>query len=285
MSEANLGGLGWRRDIPDLRDYAFEDHEVQGILRISTAFKSSSGSVLPVNADLRKWCSRVEDQQRADSATAHAVVGLAEYFDRRAFGRRSELSRRFLYRGARDLTRGASDSGAGLRNTLKALTRFGAPPEMHWPYDPSHIDETPPAFCYSFAEPFRTMRYFRLDPASATGRDVLLNVRKCLAGRLPIVFGLPVYTSMPRVGESGDEVPFPDPGDEMLGGHAMLAVGYDDERMVGPHEGALLVRNSWGREWGDNGYAWLPYRWIEQRVAVDLWSYVRPDFVNTDLFN
>ena len=90
---------------------------------------------------------------------------------------------------------------------------------------------------------------------------------------------------MPLIGDGISEVPFPYPGDELLGGHAMLAVGYDDERMIGENQGAILARNSWGPEWGDGGYAWLAYEWIESRLAVDFWSYVRPDFVNTDLFN
>ena len=101
---------------------------------------------------------------------------------------------------------------------------------------------------------------------------------------MPSVFGLSVYSSFPLVGE-GVEVSMPEPGEQLLGGHSMIAVGYDDEKMMGPNQGALLVRNSWGAGWGERGYGWLPYKYVEARLAVDFWSLIRPDFVNTDLFN
>lgn len=286
MTIATDFGMGWRREPPDFRDLSFDNHDVQGILRISTPFKAatSPGAVLPASVDLRKWCTRIRDMQRLNASCAFAVTGLIEYFDRRAFGRYGDLSEQFLYRATRDLLGWKGDAGAELRTSLKALASFGVPAENLYPYDPARFDETPPAYCYSFSEPFRNMRYFRLDAANLSGADVLKNVRQALASRLPSVFGLSVYTSFPLPGESAD-IQFPDSGEQRLGGLAMLAVGYDDERMVGGEQGALLVRNAWGPEWGEKGYGWLPYKFVEQRVAVDFWSLVKPDFVNTDLFN
>lgn len=279
-------GLGWRREPPDFRDLSFESHEIQGILRISTPFKAATGAhtVLPAAVDLRKWCTRVRQQGTLNSSTAFSVVGLTEYFDRRAFGRHANYSEQFLYKSTRDLLGYDTDLGAELRSTLRALQTFGTPAESLCPYDPSTHATPPPAFCYGFAEAFRTVRYFRLDDWKHSGDDVLLNVRKLLASRMPSVFGMSVYSSFPIVGE-GSEISMPQPGEQLIGGQAMLAVGYDDERMIGPDQGALLVRNSWGPEWGEKGYAWLPYRWVTERLAVDFWTYLRPDFVNTDLFN
>jgi C1A family cysteine protease len=280
-------GLGWRREPPDFRDLAFESHEIQGILRISTPFKAVTGpqAVLPASIDLRKWCTRVRDQGMANTSTAFAVSALTEYFERRAFGRHTNYSEQFLYRSTCDLLGYQLDLGAELRTTLNALQTYGMPAEHLYPYDPAKTAETPPNFCYGFADKFRMIRYFRLDDPKLSGKEVLTNVRKLLASRMPSVFGLSVYTSFPHAGDDGADVPMPEPGEQLIGGQALLAVGYDDERMIGPDQGALLVRNSWGATWGDKGYGWLPYRWVENRLAVDFWSYMRPDFVNTDLFN
>ncbi|MBL9022967.1 MAG: C1 family peptidase [Myxococcales bacterium] len=279
-------GLGWRRDPPDFRDLSFESHEVQGILRISTPYKATTGpgTVLPASIDLRKWCTRIRDQERTNASTAFAAIALTEYFERRAFGRHENYSELYLYRATRDLLGFPGDLGADLRTTLHALQRFGAPAEKLLPFDAERVSEPVPPFCYAYSDAFRNIRYFRLDDPKLSGKDVLLNIRRCLAARLPSVFGMSVYTSFPQIGES-IEVQIPEPGEQHLGGHAMLAIGYDDERMIGGDQGALLVRNSWGAGWGDKGYGWIPYRFVEMRLAVDFWSYLRPDFVNTDLFN
>ncbi len=279
-------GFGWRRDPPDFRDLTFDSHEVQGILRISTAYKAATepGAVLPASVDLRKWCPRVRDQSSLNASTAFSVTALTEYFERRAFGRQEDFSELFLYRSTRDLLGFHVDLGADLRTTFRALQRFGMPAESLYPYEPSRQADAPPAYCYGFAEAFRTSRYFRLDEPKLSGRETLLAARRCLAARLPFVFGLSVYSSFPRHGE-GAEVPMPEPGEHRDGGHALLAIGYDDERMMGGDQGAILVRNSWGTGWGDKGYGWVPYKYLENKLAVDFWSLVRPDFVNTDLFN
>jgi C1A family cysteine protease len=286
MSSRLNNGLGWRREPPDFRDITFESHEVQGILRISNSYKAVSmpNALLPASVDLRKWCTRVRSQDGLNSSTAFAVTALMEYFERRAFGRHADFSELFLYRSTRDLLGYSADLGADLRSTLRALQTFGLPAESLYPYEPEKHAETPPPFCYGFADAFRTLRYFRLDDPKLSGQSVLLNLRKCIAARMPAVFGFSLYTSFPLEGE-GNEIAVPEPGEQLIGGHAMLAVGYDDERMIGPDQGAVLVRNSWGQGWGDKGYAWLPYRYIETKLAVDFWSLIRPDFVNTDLFN
>lgn len=279
----DFGGMGFRRELPDFGDSAFDDHDVQAQLRVSSPFRATASGPLPASADLRKWCSRVRDQGSAPTACAHAVAGLVEYFQLRGHGEKMQLSTRFLDKVTRDLT--ASGEGPGLRATLKTLALVGAPPEALWPYDAAKIDEAPPPYCYAFSERFRGARYFRLDPANATGDNILTYVKRCLASRLPSVFGLPVYGTMPRIGDGTTDIFFPERGQALVGGHALLAVGYDDEQLVGHEHGALIVRGSWGTAWGDKGYAYLPYKWVSARLAVDFWTFVRPDFVNTDLFN
>jgi C1A family cysteine protease len=167
---------------------------------------------------------------------------------------------------------------------MKALVLAGIPPEHYWPYDIESFDEEPSAFCYAFAQNYKAIVYYRLDPAGESLDQVLKNVKQNLAAGLPSMFGFTVYSSFPRVGQGTGDIPFPQSGDTVLGGHAVDAVGYDDGKDIGPEHGALLIRNSWGTAWGIDGYGWLPYAYIEQGIAVDFWSLVQASFVDTDLF-
>ena len=98
------------------------------------------------------------------------------------------------------------------------------------------------------------------------------------------MFGFSVYSSMPAIGEGKGEIPYPRPGDRLEGGHAVVAIGYDDGKTIGKEKGALRIRNSWGTAWGDAGYGWLPYAYVENGLAVDFWSLVEAGFVDTELF-
>jgi C1A family cysteine protease len=113
---------------------------------------------------------------------------------------------------------------------------------------------------------------------------VLSSIRRNLAAGLALMFGFTVYSSIPPIGTGSGDIPYPGPEERVLGGHAIVAVGYDDKKQIGKEKGALLIRNSWGTEWGELGYGWLPYAYIESGLAVDFWSLVQAEFVDTDLF-
>lgn len=279
---AGLGAMGWKRDLPDYRDYTPETEPVKQVIQKSqplTMAKKAS----PTAVDLRQWCSTIEDQGDLGSCTANAGVGLIEYFERRAFGHYLDASRLFLYKVTRNLLGWVGDQGAYLRDTMKALVLAGVPPEQYWPYEITTFDDEPSPFCYAFAQNYKAIVYYRLDPAGASADQVLKNVKQNLAAGLPSMFGFTVYSSFPRIGQGGD-IPFPQSGDTILGGHAVDVVGYDDRKTIRGERGALLIRNSWGTEWGEAGYGWMPYAYIEQGIAVDFWSLVQASFVDTDLF-
>ncbi|MEJ2287350.1 MAG: C1 family peptidase [Deinococcales bacterium] len=283
MDERILGGMGWTRDLPDVRDYQLDTPEVEAVLAGSAPLEKARKRV-PARIDLREDCSPIEDQGALGSCTANAGVGLLEYFERRAFGKHLDGSRLFLYKATRNLLGWKGDQGAYLRSTMKAMVLFGVPPEEIRPYRVETFDEEPPAFCYAFAQNYKAIRYYRLDPAGTPGAEVLRAVKRNLAAGLPSMFGFTVYSSMPGIGEGSGDIPYPQPGEAVKGGHAVVAVGYDDTRTVGEEEGALLIRNSWGVGWGEKGYGWLPYRYVLEQVAVDFWSLVRADFIDTALF-
>jgi C1A family cysteine protease len=276
-------GLGWQPDLPDARDYTATHPEVQGILAQSKPFKAAAKKV-PADMDLRASCSPIEDQGQLGSCTANAGVGLIEYFQRRAFKRHIDASRLFLYKATRDLLGWEGDTGAYLRTTMKAMALFGAPPEANWPYDISQFDVEPGAFLYAFGQSYRSLKYYRHDPPGTSGADVLDSLKHSLAAGLPSMFGFTVYSSFPPVGEGTGEIPYPQPGESVLGGHAIVAVGYSDGKKIAGDKGALLIRNSWGTDWGVQGYGWMPYRYVEKGVADDFWSMVQAEFVDTDLF-
>jgi C1A family cysteine protease len=275
--------MGWERDLPDFRDFTVHSPGVQGI-RAKLRARPRVEEATPASADLRQWCSPIEDQGNLGSCTANAGAGLLEYFQRRAYGKHLDGSRLFLYKATRNLLGWTGDQGAYLRTTMKAMALFGLPPENHWPYDIAQFDTEPPAFCYAFAQSYQALKYYRLDPPGQDTSKTLEALKENLAVGLPAMFGFTVYSSIPGPGDGKGEIPFPKPGDAVEGGHAIVAVGYDDKKTIGKDTGALLIRNSWGTEWGMAGYGWLPYSYVLAGLAVDFWSLVESKFTDTDLF-
>ncbi len=276
-------GMGWERDLPDFRDFTVQSPDVKAV-RSKLKQLPKTAKAAAASVDLRQWCSPIEDQGNLGSCTANAGAGLLEYFQRRAYGKHLDASRLFLYKVTRNLLGWTGDQGAYLRTTMKAMALFGLPPENYWPYEVAQFDVEPPAFCYAFAQSYQALKYYRLDPAGQAPAKTLGVLKENLAGGLPAMFGFTVYSSIPPVGDGKGEIPFPQPGDSVEGGHAVVAVGYDDAKKIARDTGALLIRNSWGTEWGMAGYGWLPYSYVEAGLAVDFWSLIESKFTDTGLF-
>jgi C1A family cysteine protease len=294
--------MGWLPDYPDFRDYTIEQDNisaklkqlgqrdsVRGMLK-KVGVTGSPRSSLPVAIDLRTWCSPIEDQDTLGSCTAHAGVGLVEYFEKRTSGKYLDASRLFLYKVTRNLLNWTGDTGAFLRTTMEALVLFGVPPEEYWQYDVNDFDKEPSPFLYAFAQNYQTISYYRLDPPQTTAEALLDRIKHFLTAGLPSMFGFTVYASIDQAEKTG-KIPYPIAGEKTLGGHAVVAVGYDDQMKI-KHanqasqgkKGALLMRNSWGIGWGDRGYGWLPYEYVLQGLAIDWWSILKNEWVDTWVF-
>jgi C1A family cysteine protease len=269
---------GWQPDVPDHRDYLVGHVAVQNLLRRLKPVSSSDA--LPSRVDWREYCAPPHDQGELPTSCAHACVALVQYFERRSTGRLIRPSRLFLHANAERLLDQPPDHAVSLRAALKAMVHFGAPPEEHWPYSPSTLAKEPPPFVYGFAQWFQKIRFLRLDARQHDGGQTLETVRSFLAAGFPCVLGYPVSTGVTREAE----IPFPAVFDGIRTGMAALAVGYDDRVRILSDKGALLIRNSWGTDWGDAGCGWLPYRYVQERLAVDVWTVLRRSWLKSDEF-
>lgn len=270
----NARRLGWIRDLPDYRDYQFS------ALRLPFSGGSREPLPLPLRVSNRKWCSPIADQGTLGSCTAHAGTNLAEYCENRLYGSFVEGSRLFLYKVTRKLMGLSGDSGADMRSTMKAMAMFGLPAEGYWPYRVARYETEPPAFVYAMGQAYKSVEYLRLDTADNMPAATLGSLKSVLATGWAAMLGFTCYSSL----GNGPDIPWPGPRERVIGGHAIMIVGYDDTRKIGKETGALEIDNSWSVKWGDKGFGWLPYRYVLERQAVDIWTLTKQAWIDERRF-
>lgn len=239
---------GWLPDLPDQRDFMY-------------AAIAPRIARLPQKIDLRRKCPPVENQGQLGSCTANALVGALEFLELNDGAPFIDLSRLFVYYNERAIEGTVDqDSGAFLRDGIKSLARQGVCPEKEWPYRTSAFRKKPTPACYADAKKYEITSYHRINTTD--------EMRTCLAGGFPFVFGFTVYSSFESaaVARSG-VLNIPTRNETVVGGHAVMAVGYDDTQQ------RFIVRNSWGADWGQRGYFTMPYDYLQSRnLSDDFWT-------------
>lgn len=244
-----LGGYGWVPDLPDARDFLYSA-PLEAVMK------------LPASVNLQAKCPPVYDQGQLGSCTANAIAAAVEYSHKPRF----MPSRLFIYYNERVIEGTVdSDSGAQLRDGIKSVATLGVCPETDCPYHIADFKDKPSAKAYADAAKTKATQYLRIT-------QDLVQMKGCLASGYPFVFGFTVYEyfESTQVAKTGI-VRLPTTSDKMIGGHAVMAIGYNDKAQT------FRVRNSWGSKWGQRGYFTMPYAYLMSRhLSSDFWT-IRKD--------
>ena len=241
--------------------------------------------------DLRKYCTAIVDQGNLGSCTAAALAGLVGYFVKKSTGKEFAASRLFNYWYTRWLEGSPADkdTGATIRCAMGSLAVFGTIAENLLPYSIGTFMMEPAYRLGLMAQSFQAVKYVLIDQPGLTGTAVLTGIKGQLFAGMPLEFGFEVFTQFKSVGKDG-LVAYPKPGDANIGGHAVVAVGYDDKvQCPNATMGAILCRNSWGASWGMDGYFWLPYDYVtkpffEVTLAADWWALISEEWLDLGQF-
>jgi C1A family cysteine protease len=244
--------FGWIRDGKDVRD------------KMNPPIYLKLNNVIKKSVDLRRHFSEVEDQKTIGSCTACAAAGIVEYYEKVNFNNFTELSRLFTYKTSRNLLGITDDGGSTIRATMGALNIFGSCPERFCKYDVKNVNKEPSAFQYSLGQRTKSIDYYRV--------STLDDIKLSLSNSIPVIFGFNVYENYTEADEDGI---FPMPYGDIVGGHAIVAIGYTNSN--------LIIRNSWGTLWGDKGYGYIPFEYLTND-ADDFWCLVKKDYVNIDSY-
>ncbi len=247
----------WIPDLPDFRDHYYSVTYLRGA---------------PTKVDLRAHCPPIVNQGQIGICTGNALAGAFGFLEMKELGAKNgpeifipgnyePASRLFIYYNERAIEGTVDqDAGARIRDGVKVLTKTGVCREAAWKYQANLLTKRPTPGAYKEASDHCITEYLRVTS--------LAQMKSSLAEGYPVVFGFTVYESFEsaQVAKTG-VMPMPAAGEKVMGGHAVLAVGYDDEAK------GIIVRNSWGADWGMKGYFVMPYAYIDNlHLAQDFWT-------------
>jgi len=250
LARRSIKRYGWIPDLPDRRDFVY-------------SAPAGTLETLPPRVDVTALCPPIYDQGQLGSCTAQAIAGALQ-FDQMKQAQADVFtpSRLFIYYNERVIENTVDeDAGAMIRDGIKSVAKQGAPHEKLWPYLVSKFRTKPIAAAYTDAELHEAILYQRVQQTEP-------QMKACLASGYPFVLGFSVYESFESAAAARTgNVPMPKASETLLGGHAVLAVGYDEPSR------RFLIRNSWGKSWGAGGYGTMPYDYVlDDDLTADLWT-------------
>jgi len=272
--------LGWNKDYPDIRDYSLENNEVSPFI-----VKEVKSSCFPEFGRIKVDLPIPREQGVLGSCTAHAGTYIFEVHQRVANIGDEPMSRLFLYKVARNLMGVEGDAGSFLRTTMQAIAMFGVPPESYYPYNVAKYDEEPSAFHYAMSQNYQALKYYRLDSYGSTPEKIIRRIKSNILLNRACMFGFVVYGTDDKHGN----ILFPQKHQNFIGGHAGVAVAYDDNYIITHPDGqktigAFQFANWWGKSWGDNGFGWIPYQFVNMGIAVDWWTMMTTEWIDLSVF-
>jgi len=259
---------GWIPDLPDFRDIYY--------------VKKLAPKDYPKQIDLRYNCPNIYNQNDLKCCTSHCIICLIEYNEKKYTIREVNLrkriikikeetnstklniftpSRLFMYYNERKNNGTLDyDSGGSLRNAIKIVKNIGLCNENIWNYDTSKYKDIPHNKCFDEVKKYKSIKYYRL-------KHIIIDMKSCLLEGYPFAIGISIYESFndAHINKTGI-VPIPKNNEKLLGGHSVIVVGYNDNY-------GFLIRNSWGENWGLNGYCYIPFDYIsDSNLTQDLWT-------------
>lgn len=244
-----FGHYGWRPDLPDIRDFY---HPLPSLGMVQA---------LPHKVDLRPFDTKVFDQGQLGSCTANAISSAFAFEQKKQGLSLITPSRLFIYYNERVMEGTVnSDAGAMIRDGIKSVAKLGVVSETSWPYNTAKFTVKPGSKLYTRALKHQALKYQRV-------RQSLTAIKAVIAAGYPVVFGFTVYESFESdaTARTG-HMTMPEAGEQVLGGHAVKKVGYDDSIAC------WIVKNSWSRHWGAGGYFYMPYAYSQPDLCDDYWT-------------
>lgn len=229
---------------------AFEDHRKKFLL-----VEGSSTAI-----DLRRYDSPVEDQRWLNSCVGNAVIGMLESLRISAGLEHVDLSRLFIYYNARnEHGKQTIDSGTYIRSAMQSLQKFGVCREETWEYNTNKVFVRPSWMAYREAYTNKITDFYRI---RSTGEERLDMIEEAIKARHPVVFGMRIDKAF---SENTTGQPIISYDSKWAGRHAMLIVGFNRTTRT------LIIKNSWGVQWGEKGYCYLQYDALNIAGAGDFW--------------